>query len=302
MGFSLKKLFLILLLVCIASMLLIFPLVLRFKVFATAQVLIEYQDMIPMRWSVSTWWCENNTLRLETASFNAYLLEREELQTEHTVQVKRVHVPAKSFRFVAFYFMRSSKFRASSCPVRPCKAYLLRGIPALRACLRVIQGSPPEARNPLWNESSPIPAVEGPVSNAVLPNSTGPCAVEAFLDLHPKCPADDAFYHHVLVDDYYFLVYVNDPAGHTYNDVELELSAWRSVFNRNQSLARCIEVHECTFPLTFGSSQFVVVERPRKSVISNDPTLLTSRCNPRRKVYLLFYIAFSVLFIIIAFQ
>ncbi|XP_064455546.1 uncharacterized protein LOC135366668 isoform X2 [Ornithodoros turicata] len=277
MGFSITKLILLAVLTSIAATLLILPLVLRFSTFGETQVLIEYQDMIPIRRRVSTLWCENHTVHMDTASFSAYLMERESYLTEQTVQARRVHVAA-----------------------RPCRVYLVRGLAKLRACLRFIQGLPRRSKPP-WNASHPIPPREGPAS--ALPNRSKSCAAEAFVDIQTKCSRDEAISHDVLVEDYYFVLYVNNPFGHAYyNDVQLELSAWRKVFNRNMSLATCLEVHDCTLPLEFGSSQFVVVERPRRSVIHGEATLLTSRCNPRRKIYFLFHIAFAVLFIIIAFQ
>ncbi|XP_064455545.1 uncharacterized protein LOC135366668 isoform X1 [Ornithodoros turicata] len=300
MGFSITKLILLAVLTSIAATLLILPLVLRFSTFGETQVLIEYQDMIPIRRRVSTLWCENHTVHMDTASFSAYLMERESYLTEQTVQARRVHVAARSFHYVSFYFLQSSRFLITSCPLRPCRVYLVRGLAKLRACLRFIQGLPRRSKPP-WNASHPIPPREGPAS--ALPNRSKSCAAEAFVDIQTKCSRDEAISHDVLVEDYYFVLYVNNPFGHAYyNDVQLELSAWRKVFNRNMSLATCLEVHDCTLPLEFGSSQFVVVERPRRSVIHGEATLLTSRCNPRRKIYFLFHIAFAVLFIIIAFQ
>ncbi|KAK8776829.1 hypothetical protein V5799_029824 [Amblyomma americanum] len=192
MAFSLKKLLLVWMLLASGVLMLSTPLVLRFSVYSERTLAMGYQDVIPLREHVSTFWCENLTTT-STHTFNAYLYDGAEPNvTEHATQAQS--------------------------------------------------------------------------------------------------------------DGYHYLLFLNDPATEAYNDVQLSVHAWRRVFDRNQSVDACHEALNCSLPLAFRSAHFVVAERSRSMPPRVEPVFLRALCEPRRKVYFFFYLAFAVLFVIVAFQ
>lgn len=292
MAFSLKKLLLVCCLTLGGAGLLSTPLLLRFSVYSEEALPLGYQDVVPLRWRISTLWCQNQTA-MSTHTFNAYLYEgaAQANATEHSVQ--------------------GSRLSLTCCPAgRGTKLYLVAGLGKLKACLSTVTG-----RNSSWyNWSYPVPPMRGPVvETGIRRNMSGwfvPCASEVSVELTqdacaagpgtlPKTVIDR---YEVPADGYYYLLFLNDPASEAYNDVQLGVMAWRSVFDRNQSLDACIEVFNCSLPLAFRSGQFVVAERIRSLPARSEPVFLRTRCEPRRQVYFLFYITFAVLFVVAAFQ
>ncbi|KAL1437820.1 hypothetical protein MTO96_048519 [Rhipicephalus appendiculatus] len=229
-----------------------------------------YQDVIPLHQHSSTFWCENMTT-MSPHTFNAYLFDSAEPSViEHSMQSRRVHV-----RVASYYYLG-------------------------------MNGSSP-------NSSFPVPPVRGPIlESQIRRNSTGwsvQCPSEASVDLVPDACGGGGplrprpvLWHEAQADGYHYLLFLNDPASEAYNDVQLGVDAWRRVFDRNQTLDACREALNCSLPLAFFSHQFVVAERSRSTPTRTEPVFLYARCEPRRKVYFLFYLGFAVLFMVAAFQ
>lgn len=311
MAFSLKKLLVVCFLTLGGALLLSTPLLLRFSVYSEETLPLGFQDVLPLRWRVSTFWCQNQTA-LSTHTFNAYLYDGAQASvTEHSVQSRRVHVRVASYYYLGMYFLQGSRLSLTCCPVgRGTKLYLVAGLGKLRACLGTVTG-----RNSSWyNSSHPVPPMRGPiVETGIRRNMSGwfvHCTSELSVELTqdacatgpgtlPKIMVDR---YEVPADGYYYLLFLNDPASEAYNDVQLGVAAWRRVFDRNQSLDACIEVFNCSLPLAFRSRHFVVAERTRSLPARTEPVFLRTRCEPRRQVYFVFYITFAVLFIVAAFQ
>lgn len=310
MVFSLKKLLLVWMLCASGVVMLSTPLVLRFSVYSEQTLAMGYQDVIPLREHVSTFWCENMTAT-STHTFNAYLYDGAVPNvTEHATQSRRVHVRVASYYYLGMYFLRDSRLSVTCCPAgRGTKLFLVVGLGRLKQCLHAITGR----NDTSYNSSFPVPPLRGPIlESQIQRNSTGwsvPCASEASVELLPdSCGGSGTrkprpvLWHEVLSDGYHYLLFLNDPATEAYNDVQLSVHAWRRVFDRNQSLDSCHEALNCSLPLAFRSKHFVVAERSRSMPPRIEPVFLRARCEPRRKVYFLFYLAFAVLFMVVAYQ
>lgn len=312
MAFSLKKLLVVCCLMLAGAVLLSTPLLLRFSVYSEETLPLGFQDVVPLRWRISTFWCQNQTA-LSTHTFNAYLYDGARANvTEHSVQTRRVHVRVASYYYLGMYFLQGSRLSLTCCPAgRGTKLYLVAGLGKLRECLSTVTG-----RNSSWyNWSHPVPPMRGPIVEiGIRRNMSGwfvPCTSEVSVELtQDACTAGPGTTlprivvdrYEVPSDGYYYLLFLNDPASESYNDVQLGVTAWRSVFDRNQSLDACVEVFNCSLPLAFRSRQFVVAERIRSLPARAEPVFLHTRCEPRRQVYFLFYITFAVLFVVAAFQ
>ncbi|XP_050046081.1 uncharacterized protein [Dermacentor andersoni] len=310
MAFSLKKLLLACFLVACGVALLSTPLLLRFSVYSERSLPMGYQDVIPLRQYSSTFWCENMTT-MSSHTFNAYLYDGAEPNvTEHSVQNRRVHVRVASYYYLGMYFLRGSRVSVTCCPAgRGTKLHLIAGLGKLEQCLSTVAGRNGSSSNDLF----PVPPVRGPILDSqIRRNSTGwsvRCASEASVDLVPDACGGagplrprPVLWHETPADGYYYLLFLNDPASEAYNDVQLGVTAWRRVFDRNQTLDACREALNCSLPLAFLSQQFVVAERSRSTPARTEPVFLHARCEPRRKVYFLFYLTFAVLFVVVAFQ
>lgn len=310
MAFSLKRLLLVFILVSCGVVLLSTPLLLRFSVYSERTLSMGYQDVIPLRKHSSTFWCENVTT-MSPHTFNAYLYDNAEANvTEHSVQNRRVHVRVASYYYLGMYFLRGSNLSITCCPAgRGTKLHLIAGLGKLEQCLSAVTGRNDSSHN----SSFPVPPVRGPILDSQIQRtSTGwsvRCVSEASVDLVPGACGGGGplsprpvLWHKAQADGYHYLLFLNDPASEAYNDVQLGVSAWRRVFDRNRTLDACREALNCSLPLAFFSRQFVVAERSRSTPARAEPVFLYARCEPRRKVYFLFYLGFAVLFMVVAFQ
>ncbi|KAH8040246.1 hypothetical protein HPB51_009794 [Rhipicephalus microplus] len=308
MAFSLKKLLQVCLVVACGVALLSTPLLLRFSVYSERTLPMGYQDVIPLHQHSSTFWCENMTTT-SPHTFNAYLFDSAEPNfTEHSMQNRRVHVRVASYYYLGMYFLRGSRISITCCPAgRGTKLHLIAGLGKLEQCLHTVTGRNDSSPN----SSFPVPPVQGPILDSqIRRNSTAwsvQCTSEASVDLVPDAcgsggPLRPVLWHEAQADGYLYLLFLNDPASEAYNDVQLGVDAWRRVFDRNKTLDACREALKCSLPLAFLSRQFVVAERSRSTPTRTEPAFLHARCEPRRKVYFLFYLAFALLFMVAAFQ
>ncbi|XP_045471361.1 uncharacterized protein LOC123678399 isoform X2 [Harmonia axyridis] len=108
-------------------------------------------------------------------------------------------------------------------------------------------------------------------------------------------------FHEVGSDGYYYYIFYSDYEEHS-NDVHAIFDIFKPTyrFSNSSSKHSCINVTECTFPLSFWSDETVIVEVPTRDGIeheADDITYLLSRCQPRMAVYMIFPIL--VLFLIL---
>lgn len=105
--------------------------------------------------------------------------------------------------------------------------------------------------------------------------------------------------HKVILDGYYYYIFYSDNDFHA-NDVHAIFDIYKPTYKYRNYTKGCINATECTFPVSFLSNDFVVVEVPTRDGIeqeSDDITMLQSVCHPRMAVYAIFPVA--VLFLIL---
>lgn len=105
--------------------------------------------------------------------------------------------------------------------------------------------------------------------------------------------------HNVTVDGYYYYIFYSDNDFHP-NDVHAIFDILKPTYKYRNYTKGCINSTECTFPVSFLSKDFVVVEVPTRDGIeqeSDDITMLQSVCHPRMAIYAIFPV--TVLFLIL---
>lgn len=105
--------------------------------------------------------------------------------------------------------------------------------------------------------------------------------------------------HDVILDGYYYYIFYSDNDFHP-NDVHAIFDIFKPTYKYRNYTKGCINSTECTFPVSFLSKDFVVVEVPTRDGIeqeSDDITMLQSVCHPRMAVYAIFPV--TVLFLIL---
>lgn len=105
--------------------------------------------------------------------------------------------------------------------------------------------------------------------------------------------------HDVVMDGYYYYIFYSDNDFHP-NDVHAIFDIFKPTYKYRNYTKGCINSTECTFPVSFLSKDFVVVEVPTRDGIeqeSDDITMLQSICHPRMAIYAIFPVA--VLFLIL---
>lgn len=123
MAFSLKKLLVVCFLTLGGALLLSTPLLLRFSVYSEETLPLGFQDVLPLRWRVSTFWCQNQTA-LSTHTFNAYLYDGAQASvTEHSVQVQCWRAPPRGWPSetagLRFPMNQTKCYNACSCSREP---------------------------------------------------------------------------------------------------------------------------------------------------------------------------------------
>lgn len=108
-------------------------------------------------------------------------------------------------------------------------------------------------------------------------------------------------FHEVGSDGYYYYIFYSDNDVYN-NDIHAVFDIFKPTyrFSNSSTSKSCINVTECTFPLSFWSDETVIVEVPTRDGIeheADDITYLLSRCQPRMTVYMIFPIL--VLFFIL---
>ncbi|XP_063230996.1 uncharacterized protein LOC134535718 [Bacillus rossius redtenbacheri] len=105
--------------------------------------------------------------------------------------------------------------------------------------------------------------------------------------------------HDVLSDGYYYYIFYSDN-DFVQNDIHATFDIHKPTYQYANFTKGCVNQTECAFPISFMSSEIVIVEVPTRDGIEHeedDITLLISSCEPRMSVYVIFPIA--VLFLIL---
>lgn len=106
--------------------------------------------------------------------------------------------------------------------------------------------------------------------------------------------------HDVVSDGYYYYIFYSDN-DYVLNDIHAVFNIYKPTYQYANYTKGCINKTECNFPLTFLSSETVIVEVPTRDGIEHeqdDISLLISSCHPRMSVYMIFPV--SVLFLILS--
>ncbi|KAJ8958920.1 hypothetical protein NQ318_019689 [Aromia moschata] len=111
--------------------------------------------------------------------------------------------------------------------------------------------------------------------------------------------------HTVATDGYYYYIFYSDN-DFVFNEIHAVFDIYKPTyrFANSSSGVECVNQTECKFDIQFFSEQTVIVEVPTRDGIeheADDITLLTSTCNPRMGVYMIFPILVLLLILACAF-
>lgn len=121
------------------------------------------------------------------------------------------------------------------------------------------------------------------------------CTNISFLQLTKRITTT----HNVISDGYYYYIFYSDNDDQ-HNDIHAVFDIYKPTYQYANVSKNCVNQTECTFPVSFLSDEFVIVEVPTRDGIeheSDDITFLVSTCEPRMSVYIIFPIL--VLFLIL---
>lgn len=105
--------------------------------------------------------------------------------------------------------------------------------------------------------------------------------------------------HNVISDGYYYYIFYSDNDDQ-HNDIHAVFDIYKPTYQYANVSKNCVNQTECTFPVSFLSDEFVIVEVPTRDGIEHegdDITFLVSTCEPRMSIYIIFPIL--VLFLIL---
>lgn len=113
----------------------------------------------------------------------------------------------------------------------------------------------------------------------------------------------------VTQSDFYYMFFASNPPLYvTPNTIMADFYLDRVVYDVTNGsykpdVLSCTNVTNCSLPLDFMSSEYVVVDMWSNSTRLNwTSDVLTSRCLPRKGVYFMFYFVFGVFLMMAAFQ
>ncbi|GLG95897.1 Uncharacterized protein GBIM_02764 [Gryllus bimaculatus] len=125
------------------------------------------------------------------------------------------------------------------------------------------------------------------------------------LNASPYCYSNYSLSHHkvgtlhIESDGYYYFIFYSD---NDFNDnpIHAHFDIYKMTYQHTNFTRGCVNQTECKFPITFWSSEIVIVEVPTHDGIEHedgDASVLISSCYPRMSIYAIFPVA--VLFLIL---
>ncbi|CAH1970979.1 unnamed protein product [Acanthoscelides obtectus] len=110
--------------------------------------------------------------------------------------------------------------------------------------------------------------------------------------------------HTVASNGYYYYIFYSDN-DLVKNDIHAVFDIYKPTYRFSEKSSKeCMNQTECEFPINIFSDETVIVEVPTRDGIEHeedDITLLTSTCNPRMGVYMIFPILVLLLILLCAF-
>lgn len=110
--------------------------------------------------------------------------------------------------------------------------------------------------------------------------------------------------HLVSSDGYYYYIFYSDN-DFVKNDIHAKFDIVKPTYRFSEtSIKECVNRTECEFPIYLFSNETIIVEVPTRDGIeheADDITYLTSICNPRMGVYMVFPIIMLLLILMCAF-
>ncbi|XP_068218288.1 uncharacterized protein [Palaemon carinicauda] len=120
------------------------------------------------------------------------------------------------------------------------------------------------------------------------------------LNLNSDNP--DAWSFPVNSTDYYYFIFTSDNSIEI-NKIGFHLQLERATYDVSSAIETCRNSSECVFPLAFTQTESVVVEIPAEGALSELHSFeVTTTCQPRVPVYMVFILLVPFIILIFAFQ
>lgn len=286
--------------------------------FAPYQLPVSSTDSRLLNYRHSTFWCESETVVMNT-TFNAYLMSDRpnfENATRTYWTTKEFHLLDEEREYWGFYLPKHTSITIYACTRYPSSTLsVYKGKRNMKKCSNredddEVGGKSESDDYPTDNEGHSVEtdADENSSFSSSEEQFEQECRGALFnhsivatkhCDSVSSWQATDVITYNVTSSDYfYFLFSSHDNLKR--NTIISKFSLKKYVYNVTQSVKVCNNVTTCSLPLTFGSSEQVVLEMPDASewVVDAGDVI----CEPRTIVYLPFYLAVPISILFFAFR